>query len=238
MVSLVKFPPVTNANSDGLLAMGGDLTTDTLVSAYSQGIFPWFNEGQPVLWWSPDPRMVLYPDEIKISRSLRKTLRQNRFQLSCDTQFAQVMKGCALRGRQREFAAREQTWITDDMHSAYTRLHDQGYAHSIEVWQQDVLVGGLYGVVLGKVFFGESMFSEQANASKVALVALCQYLQQQDFRLIDCQVETDHLVSMGARNISRADFLQQLSDVDISHASPHFAAGFEQSLAEHAINRL
>ena len=228
MVNYVSFPAASNANQDGLLAMGGDLTVDTLVSAYSQGIFPWFNEGQPVLWWSPDPRLVLYPERVKISRSLAKTIRQRRFTLSCDQQFEKIVQGCALRGSPQPFSMKAETWITASMHEAYSTLFQNGYAHSIEVWRGRELVGGLYGVALGNVFFGESMFSAESDASKVALVGLCQFLVGKKFSVIDCQVETGHLVSMGAQSISREDFLEYLTDIDIDQTTATFADGFEQ----------
>lgn len=231
MVNFINFPAVTNANEDGLLAMGGELSVDTLISAYSQGIFPWFNEGQPVLWWSPDPRLVLYPSEVKISRSLAKVIRQQRLRVSCDEAFEAVLKGCARRSLQKPFSVPAETWITPDMHRAYCRLHQEGYAHSVEVWQAETLVGGLYGIILDKVFFGESMFSDASNASKVALVALCQNLQAQEFALIDCQVETEHLRSMGAVDIARSEFMHYLQSVDIQANSADFATGFMQPVA-------
>ena len=231
MVKLVTFPAVSEANADGLLAMGGDLSIDSLVSAYSQGIFPWFNEGQPVLWWSPDPRLVLYPDRIRIQRSLAKTIRSGRFHLSCDQHFDQVVSGCARRGQQHRFSAPPGTWITASMQSAYRDMHQAGYAHSVEVVEDGALVGGLYGVVLGSVFFGESMFSDSRDASKVALVGLCQNLVNKGFQIIDCQVESDHLFSMGAENIARSDFLAQLEHIDPQHPSPAFANDFQQPIA-------
>ena len=223
----VSFPPLSNANEDGLLAMGGDLSTDTLVSAYAQGIFPWFNENQPLLWWSPDPRLVLLPEEVKISRSLSKIIRQQKFTLSCNQQFENVMRGCALRGNPNHLAETAATWITESMHEAYSTLHKLGYAQSIEVWQDSRLVGGLYGVALGSVFFGESMFSAVSNASKVALIGLCQHLRAKGYQLIDCQVETDHLLSLGAKNISRDDFMAYLKDIDIDQNSADFAQEFK-----------
>ncbi|MEM7360751.1 MAG: leucyl/phenylalanyl-tRNA--protein transferase [Pseudomonadota bacterium] len=226
MVDFVSFPPLSSATEDGLLAMGGELNLNTLVSAYSQGIFPWFNHDQPILWWSPDPRLILYPDEMKVSRSLRKVLRQNRFTVTCDRAFAEVIKGCAIRGSNKPFTPMPETWITDDMHRAYVDLFEHGYAHSIEVWLGNRLVGGLYGVVLGKVFFGESMFSEVSNASKVAMAALCNWLRQRDFAVIDCQVASDHLFTLGAREIPRDDFMQYLQDVEIGQSSHHFGADF------------
>lgn len=201
------FPPVEYATPDGLLAIGGALSTERLLSAYRQGIFPWYSEDQPVLWWSPDPRAVLYPSEVRITRSLQKTLRQVKFSVTFDRCFEQVMRECAAPRRQRPD---EGTWITPDMLAAYTRLHELGYAHSVEVWQDRQLVGGLYGVALGRAFFGESMFSRERDASKVALVTLCRQLDVWGFTLIDCQVESEHLASLGAVSIPRARFLEQI----------------------------
>ena len=232
-INYFKFPDVSNANEDGLLAMGGDLEVDTLVSAYAQGIFPWFNDDQPLLWWSPDPRMVLYPKDVKVSRSLAKTLRRGGFTITCNSCFEDVISNCALRGRTSKTSDEhsvEDTWITDEMNSAYIELHKRGYAHSIEVWQHDSLVGGLYGLALGKSFFGESMFSHVSDASKVALVMLCKALAEQDYTLIDCQVASDHLFSLGAVEISRELFLEQISGVDINQAKPNFADEFKAAL--------
>lgn len=199
---------------NGLLAVGGDLSAKRLISAYRQGIFPWYEEPQPVLWWTPDPRSVLFPEQLHISRSLRKTLRRNQFRLSVDQHFEQVMRNCAqLRGDGLG------TWIGDDMLAAYCDLHHIGHAHSIEVWDTDgQLVGGLYGIAIGRVYFGESMFSEETDASKVAMVALVDILKRGGFEIIDCQVESDHLNSLGAVNTSRLDFERQLAHtVDIAH---------------------
>ncbi|MBL1140989.1 MAG: leucyl/phenylalanyl-tRNA--protein transferase [Proteobacteria bacterium] len=203
------FPPLNKAlrDPDGLLAIGGDLSTERLLDAYKKGIFPWFNEGQPVMWWSPDPRCVLLPEEIKISRSLAKRLRQNKFNITYDTVFIDVLNACA--------AARkhiEDTWITNDIKLAYTKLFESGYAHSVECWQDKKLIGGLYGLAMGKVFFGESMFSFESDASKVALVYLAQLLKQKDFRLIDCQVHSPHLQTLGAKPIQRELFVQILNN--------------------------
>ncbi len=202
------FPDVEQAlrDPDGLLAIGGDLSTVRLLDAYQRGIFPWFNEGQPILWWSPDPRCVLKPGDLKISRSLAKCLRQNKFQISYNTAFAGVLKNCA--------AARDgvaDTWITNAMKVAYLNLFDMGYAHSVECWHEGKLVGGLYGLALGKVFFGESMFSKESNASKVALVNLVRRLMCLDFILIDCQVHSSHLQSLGATPMRRALFIRMLA---------------------------
>ena len=197
------FPPVSRALTEpnGLLALGGDLSPARLRVAYRRGIFPWFSEGQPILWWSPDPRAVLYPGDIRVSRSLRKVLRQERFEIRVDTAFDAVVQACAA-----PRASGDGTWITHDMATAYRRLHREGTAHCVETWQNGVLVGGLYGVALGGVFFGESMFSRVPDASKVALVALA----RMGFRLIDCQVPSEHLARMGAVEIPRTAFLAHL----------------------------
>ena len=190
---------------DGLLAAGGNLTPRRLLRAYRMGIFPWYSADQPILWWSPDPRLVLLPECLKVSRSLRKTLRKRVFTITADTAFEQVVAACA-GPRQGEPG----TWITSEMYRAYCRLHRLGHAHSIETWQQGELVGGLYGVALGQVFYGESMFSWISDASKIALVALTAQLQRWEFAVIDCQVTTAHLLSMGAVDIPRSSFLQLL----------------------------
>ncbi|MEZ5578794.1 MAG: leucyl/phenylalanyl-tRNA--protein transferase [Candidatus Competibacteraceae bacterium] len=190
---------------DGLLAAGGNLTPRRLLRAYRMGIFPWYSADQPILWWSPDPRLVLLPECLKVSRSLRKTLRKGLFAITADTAFEQVVAACA-GPRQGEPG----TWITSEMFRAYCRLHRLGHAHSIETWQQGELVGGLYGVSLGRVFYGESMFSWISDASKIALVALAAQLQRWEFAVIDCQVTTAHLLSMGAVDSPRSSFLQLL----------------------------
>ena len=202
-----SFPPVESATPEGLLAVGGDLSSERLLAAYRHGIFPWYNPGQPILWWSPDPRAVLYPEKLKISRSLRKTLKRGHLRVTFDCCFREVMLACA--------APREQypgggTWITDDMVKAYAQLHEMGYAHSIETWHENRLVGGLYGVALGGVFFGESMFARETDASKVALVALVSKLREWGFVLVDCQIPSAHLTSLGAEEISRSAFLTEL----------------------------
>jgi len=186
----------------GLIQIGGALTPDWLLAAYQRGIFPWFSSGDPILWWCPDPRTVLIPNEFKLSRSLAKVLRNGGFHITYDTAFQAVIDACAY--------TRDETWIMPEMITGYRQLHEQGYAHSVEVWKDGVLVGGLYGIVIGKIFFGESMFAKTSNASKVALATLCQQLLKWDFQLIDCQFRTDHLVSLGAKEISRNDFLQAL----------------------------
>ena len=190
---------------NGLLAAGGDLSIERLLKAYHRGIFPWYEEGQPVLWWSPEPRMVLQPDQLRISRSLRKLLRQGRYRLSMDSAFSDVIAACAEIRR-----GAHGTWITHDMQSAYAELHAMGFAHSVEVWLDRELVGGLYGVALGQIFFGESMFSKRDNTSKLALVYLVKQLQQWNYQLIDCQVSSEHLFSLGATEVSRQVFQQKL----------------------------
>ena len=202
------FPPVEEAlqEPNGLLCVGGDLSVERLLEAYRRGIFPWFSAGQPILWWSPDPRTVLYPGEFKIARSLAKTLRNRGFRTTVDQAFEQVMERCA------DPALRpEGTWISPQMHAAYRRLHELDYAHSFETWEGDQLVGGLYGVALGRVFFGESMFSVARDASKVALHALVQASLAQNVRLIDCQVDSEHLRSLGARSVPRREFMRELA---------------------------
>ncbi|NLI81485.1 MAG: leucyl/phenylalanyl-tRNA--protein transferase [Deltaproteobacteria bacterium] len=202
------FPPVDRAEADGLLAVGGDLSPERLLLAYSLGIFPWYARDLPILWWSPDPRLVLFPNELKISRSLLRVLRKRVFHVTLDVAFREVMERCASVPRKQN----EGTWIVPEMIEAYCRLHRLGYAHSVEVWYEGDLVGGLYGIALGRVFFGESMFSMRSDASKVALVYLVDLLRRWDFRLIDCQVTTGHLMRMGAREISRREFLTRLSE--------------------------
>lgn len=206
------FPPPHLAMADGLLAVGGDLSTERLLLAYRTGIFPWYSDDSPLLWWSPDPRLVLYPNELHVSKSLRKILRKRPFTVTLDTAFQEVITACAHIDRPDQ----DGTWILDDMIAAYCRLHEAGYAHSVEVWQADVLVGGLYGISLGRSFFGESMFSLRSNASKVALWHLVQHLTRWQFDLIDCQITTPHLLSLGAREIPRAQFLREL-DASLRH---------------------
>ncbi|MFD3212783.1 leucyl/phenylalanyl-tRNA--protein transferase, partial [Pseudomonas sp. LR_7] len=191
---------------NGLLAAGGDLSADRLVQAYRHGCFPWYQDGQPILWWSPDPRTVLFPQELHVSRSLAKLMRQGRYKVSFDTDFEGVIAACAA---PRDYA--DGTWITDSMRAAYCELHRRGIAHSVEVREEGELVGGLYGLAMGRLFFGESMFSRADNASKVGFVTLVQHLQQAGFELIDCQMPTNHLHSFGARAISRARFAEYLA---------------------------
>jgi leucyl/phenylalanyl-tRNA--protein transferase len=209
------FPPVETALADpnGLLAMGGDLSPARLLDAYRHGIFPWFNPGEPILWWSPDPRMVLVPGEERVTRSLARRMRNAGFELRVDTAFVDVMRAC---GAPREGASG--TWVSPAMIAAYTRLFEAGYAHSVETWRDGELVGGLYGVAIGSMFYGESMFSRESDASKVALVRLARQLQRWEFGLIDCQMETPHLASMGARTMPRAAFTARLAElVNLPH---------------------
>ena len=203
---------------NGLLCVGGDLSVERLLEAYRRGIFPWFSAGQPILWWSPDPRTVLYPAEFKVSRSLAKTLRNRGFRTTVNQAFEQVMERCA------DPALRpEGTWISPQMRVAYRRLHELQFAQSFETWQDDQLVGGLYGVAIGRVFFGESMFSTVRDASKVALHALVQASLARDVRLIDCQVDSEHLRSLGARNVPRREFVRELAAAT-GHSRPTAAS--------------
>lgn len=202
----LAFPSPHLASQEGLLAIGGDLSVRRLLLAYSLGIFPWYSEGDPILWWSPEPRLVLYPAELKIPRSLHKVIKKGVFELTMDRAFEKVITECARVREENEVG----TWLVDEMISAYCRLHAAGFAHSVEAWRGNYLAGGLYGVSLGKCFFGESMFTRVNNASKVALVALARYLKANDFALIDCQIATAHLKRFGAREIARARFLDEL----------------------------
>ncbi|MGI9225792.1 MAG: leucyl/phenylalanyl-tRNA--protein transferase [Woeseiaceae bacterium] len=198
-----SFPDVENALSepDGLLAAGGDLSSERLLSAYARGIFPWYEEGQPILWWSPDPRCILWPAELHVARRLRQQLRNSGAELTFNRAFGDVVRQCARKRR-----SQQGTWITPDMMRAYEALHDDGWAHSIEIRDGGDLIGGLYGICIGKVFFGESMFSSKANASKMAMIGLTSHMQSSGLELIDCQVVSRHLVSLGARLMPRADF--------------------------------
>ena len=208
--STSPFPPLEAAlrNPNGLLAAGADLSAPRLLQAYRHGIFPWFGEGDPILWWSPDPRMVLEPEQLKISRSLAKTLRNKPHDIRFDTAFDEVLTGCAQRR-----ADQAGTWITGEMRAAYNHLHRLGYAHSVETWIDGALAGGLYGVAIGAVFFGESMFSATRDASKLALVALVRHCRAERIRLIDCQMHTRHLASLGARAIPRRQFSRRLGEL-------------------------
>lgn len=203
------FPPVHLAMRDpnGLLAIGGDLSATRLLNAYRQGIFPWYNPDEPILWWCPDPRTVLEPSAMHVSHSLKKTIRRADYAVTFDRAFAQVLTACA--GERRKSHG---TWLGEDMQQAYNELHQKGHAHSVEIWRDHELIGGLYGLALGRAFFGESMFSRATDASKLALYWLCQQLQRWGFALIDCQISSSHLLSLGAREIPRAEFLPRLAD--------------------------
>jgi leucyl/phenylalanyl-tRNA---protein transferase len=204
------FPPLESAlrEPNGLLAAGSDLSPERLLAAYRQGVFPWFSEGDPPLWWSPDPRMILFPRELRISRSLDKTLRNADYEVRVDTAFAEVMAGCA---GPREGASG--TWIVAEMRAAYLRLHELGYAHSAETWIEGELAGGLYGVAIGRMFYGESMFTRRRDASKIAFIHLVRRLEAAGFGMIDCQMRTEHLASLGGREIPRSDFAAKLAEL-------------------------
>lgn len=203
----ILFPPVDRAVQSGLLAVGGDLSPERLLAAYREGIFPWYGEGEPILWWAPDPRFVLLPAELRVSRSMRQFLKKGLVRITFDTDFRAVIAAC-----RKPRSGQNGTWITAEMQEAYSALHDVGYAHSVEVWSGETLAGGLYGVSLGRAFFGESMFSTVANASKAALITLVARLRELDFDLIDCQVDTPHLASLGARLIPRREFSKLLHE--------------------------
>jgi leucyl/phenylalanyl-tRNA--protein transferase len=221
------FPPLENAldEPNGLLAAGGDLAPGRLLAAYRRGIFPWFSDDDPILWWSPDPRMVLYPAELRVSRSLRKTLRRTDYEIRVDTAFRAVMQACA-----EPRPGQEGTWITSRMLAAYCTLHERGHAHSVETWDGGTLIGGLYGVAVGRVFFGESMFSRASDASKLALVHLVRQLERWRFGLIDCQMRTNHLASLGAREIPREHFARQLEQL-VNYPPEPAVWAFDRDLA-------
>jgi len=200
------FPPVHMAEPDGLLAMGGDLSPERLLLAYKNGIFPWY-EGEHILWWCPDPRFVLFPDELKVSKSIKTMLNKNQFEFTINKAFAQVIHHC----KEIKRPGQQGTWITDEVEKAYCKMHELGHAHSAEVWKAGELVGGLYGIKLGKAFFGESMFSKASNASKYAFIKYVQQLTKEGIELIDCQVYTEYLESLGARMIQRKEFLRLLT---------------------------
>ncbi|HEX9242236.1 MAG TPA: leucyl/phenylalanyl-tRNA--protein transferase [Anaeromyxobacter sp.] len=204
----LAFPDPARAEPDGLLAVGGDLAPGRLLAAYARGIFPWYDDRSPILWWSPDPRLVLRPEELHVSRSLARTLRQGAFRISADEAFERVIRRCAEKPRQGQRG----TWITEEMIDAYVELHRLGFAHSFEAWQGDELAGGLYGVSLGAVFFGESMFADAADASKAAFVRGVEWLRERGVSLVDCQVRTEHLVSLGARELPRRAFLAHVAE--------------------------
>ena len=199
------FPPAELATAEGVVAVGGDLSPRRLIRAYAHGIFPWFSEEGPIIWWSPDPRLVLFPDEVHISKSMRQVINKNQFRVTLDQNFAQVVENC-----RRPRKGDEGTWITDEMAEAYCRLHHRGYAHSVEVWQGNRLAGGLYGVSLGRCFFAESKYYSVSNASKFALIWLARMLKRLEFPIMDCQVSSDHVKSLGARDVSRDEFMEIL----------------------------
>ena len=204
----ISFPPPYLASKEGLLAVGGDLSQERLLLAYRTGIFPWFSDDEPILWWSPDPRLVLYPEEIRVSKTLKKIIKKKMFHVTMDSAFVQVINQCAKIRLQNN----QGTWVVKEMIDAYCKLHESGFAHSVEAWYQGELAGGLYGVSLGKCFFGESMFTRVSNASNVALVKLVEHLNALSFDMIDCQLTTEHLLRFGAKEIPRISFLNQLEE--------------------------
>ena len=203
------FPPIDQANRDGILAIGGDLSPERLQLAYKSGIFPWFEDGEPIMWWSPNPRMVLFLDELIVSKSMRNILNRNSFKVTFNQNFRDVISNC----QNIERDGQNGTWITNDMIEAYCKMHELGIAKSVEVWQDEVLVGGLYGIDLGHIFCGESMFSKVSNASKVAFIALVHQLKVENYKLLDCQVYNPHLESLGCREIERVDFMKILKSI-------------------------
>lgn len=205
----VFFPPIDQANRDGILAIGGDLSPERLQLGYKSGIFPWFEDGEPIMWWSPNPRMVLFLDELIVSKSMRNILNRNSFKVTFNQNFRDVISNC----QNIERDGQNGTWITNDMIEAYCKMHELGIAKSVEVWQDAVLVGGLYGIDLGHVFCGESMFSKVSNASKVAFIALVHQLKVENYKLLDCQVYNPHLESLGCREIERVDFMKILKSI-------------------------
>ncbi len=211
-----QFPPVDTATEEGIVAVGGNLSPGMLLSAYRQGIFPWYSPGEPILWWSPDPRFILFPQDLHVSKSMRRVLKKDVFEIRFDTAFEEVIEACRTVPR----PGQDGTWITDEVLEGYTRLHSLGYAHSVEAWQGDALVGGLYGIHLDRVFFGESMFSNEANASKAALVSLVDLAKSRGLSFIDCQYYTPHLESLGARNLPRKEFMRLLAEGLQGQSSP------------------
>ncbi len=205
LIEEISFPPAHLASPSGILAVGGDLSPERLLEGYRQGIFPWYTEHEPIIWWSPDPRFVLFPPEIRISRSMRQILRRQHFRITFDQAFRDVIASC-----QKPRPGQNGTWITEEMKKAYITLHELGYAHSVESWQGEILVGGVYGISLGRCFFGESMFSFASNASKAALITLNNKLRDRSFGLIDCQIRSPHLASLGARDVPRKEFITLL----------------------------
>ena len=214
----IEYPPLDKALTEpnGLLAAGGDLSPQRILAAYRRGIFPWYSAGEPILWWSPDPRMVLFPDDLKISGSLAKTLRNAHYEVRLDTAFDAVIGACASKPRDGQPG----TWFTGEMQQAYRELHRLGYAHSVETWISGKLAGGLYGIALGAAFYGESMFSDARDASKIALAHLCAHLKRRGFGIIDCQMETAHLASLGARPIPRRAFAARLEELCLRGDAP------------------
>ena len=204
----IVFPHPETATEEGIVALGGDLSPERLLFAYQHGIFPWFNEEDPIVWWSPDPRFILYPDKLKVSKSMRKVLSDKVFDITFDTDFRAVIEACSDVPRNGQ----DGTWITEDMLDAYCDLHELGYAHSVEVWQKGELVGGLYGIGLGKCFSGESMFARVSNASKAGFITLVRLLTEKGYNMIDCQTHSNHLESLGAEQIGRADYLAYLDE--------------------------
>jgi leucyl/phenylalanyl-tRNA--protein transferase len=204
----ISFPPVDSADENGLLAVGGDLSTERLLLAYKSGIFPWYNEDEPILWWCPNPRFVLFPEKLAISKSMRSVLNNGRFLFTIDKAFKEVIKNCKTIDRKDQ----DGTWISADVQNAFIKLHELGYAHSAEAWQNGKLVGGLYGIKLGNIFFGESMFSTESNASKFAFIKYVTQLQRDNVKLIDCQIHTVHLESLGAEMIARNQFIELLKE--------------------------
>lgn len=212
------FPPVEEASYEGVLAIGGDLSIERLLLAYRNGIFPWFNDDEPVLWWAPPERMVVAPSIYKVSKSIRNLLNQNKFKVTFNQNFSDVILGC----QQIDRPGQDGTWLSDDFIESYTKLHEMGIAKSVEVWQNDQLVGGLYGIDMGHVFCGESMFSRVSNASKIAFVTLIKHLNENNYKLLDCQVHNDHLEHLGAFEVSRDVFMKVLNSEEINFASSNF----------------
>ena len=203
----LSFPHPELANEDGILAIGGDLSVDRLLTAYRLGLFPWYNPEDPILWWSPDPRFVLFPEELKVAKSMRPYFNQQKFHATFDQNFEAVIKGCQQQKRQGQSGG---TWISEEIIESYIQLHQAGYAHSVEVWEEEKLVGGLYGIAIGKIFFGESMFSKASNASKFGFISMVHQLRKKGFWMIDCQQETEHMKSLGGRAIPRRAFLDYM----------------------------
>jgi len=228
-----QFPPIEHAFEDGLVAAGGDLSPKRLLNAYQHGLFPWFNKDDPILWWSPNPRMVLFTNQIKISKSLNKTLKNSSLIITFDRAFEDVMTACSQPRTELADDPNNATWIHPEMIEAYVALHQQGYAHSIECWQDDKLVGGLYGIAIGHMFFGESMFSRVRDSSKIALVTLCQQLSRWGFEMIDCQVYSEHLASLGAQEIEQGEFITNINELcqqEVPNAPWHLDSDLPKAL--------